>query len=244
MSAETDEAEPMLEVRDLQVAYGAAPALWGVSLDVRAGEMLVVVGPNGAGKTTLINAIAGLLRARAGRIAFAGRDLAQLAPHRFCAAGIAIVPEGRRLFTGMSVLENLELGSYLPAAKAHRRQSLEAAIALFPVLKEKLASPAGELSGGQQQMVAIARALMARPRLLLLDEPSLGLSPLIVHDVFAAIRQINAEGVSVLLVEQNVAMALELADRACVLEEGRIVAEGEPAALLARPEIQRAYLGV
>jgi branched-chain amino acid transport system ATP-binding protein len=233
----------MLEVRDLQVAYGAAPALWGVSLEVRDGEMLCVVGPNGAGKTTLINAIAGILRTRGGSIGFEGRDITQLPPHRFCAAGIAIVPEGRRLFTGMSVLENLELGSYLPAAKAHRQESLEAAIALFPVLKEKLASPAGELSGGQQQMVAIARALMARPRLLLLDEPSLGLSPLIVYDVFAAIRKINAEGVSVLLVEQNVTMAMAISDRAYVLEEGRIVAEGEPRALLARPEIQRAYLG-
>ena len=234
----------MLEVRDLQVAYGAAPALWGVSLDVRAGEMVCVVGPNGAGKTTLINALAGILRARSGRIVFEGRDITELPPHRFCEAGIAIVPEGRRLFTGMSVLENLELGSYLPAAKAQRKESLEAALSLFPVLQGKLASPAGELSGGQQQMVAIARALMARPRLLLLDEPSLGLSPLIVHAVFAAIRKINAEGVSVLLVEQNVAMAMEVSSRAYVLEEGRIVAEGEPDALLARPEIQRAYLGV
>ncbi|MGZ5132533.1 MAG: ABC transporter ATP-binding protein [Caldimonas sp.] len=234
----------MLEVRDLEVAYGAAPALWGVSLDVRAGEMVCVVGPNGAGKTTLINALAGILRTRGGRIAFEGQDITRLPPHRFCAAGIAVVPEGRRLFTGMSVLENLELGSYLPAARAGRRRSLDAALALFPALKEKLAAPAGELSGGQQQMVAIARALMARPRLLLLDEPSLGLSPLIVHDVFAAIRQINDEGVSVLLVEQNVATAMAVSDRAYVLEEGRIVAEGQPEALLARPEIQRAYLGV
>jgi branched-chain amino acid transport system ATP-binding protein len=234
----------MLELHDLQVAYGAAPALWGVSLEVRTGELLCVVGPNGAGKTTLINAIAGIQRTRGGRIVFEGRDITALPPHRFCEAGIAIVPEGRRLFTGMSVLENLELGSYLPVAKSHRRQSLDAVIALFPVLKEKLASPAGELSGGQQQMVAIARALMARPRLLLLDEPSLGLSPRIVHDMFAAIRRINAEGMSVLLVEQNVVMAMEVSTRAYVLEEGRIVADGAPAELLARPEIQRAYLGV
>ena len=234
----------MLEVRDLQVAYGAAPALWGVSLDVRAGELLAVVGPNGAGKTTLINAIAGIQRTRGGRIVFEGRDVTQLAPHRFCEAGIAIVPEGRRLFTGMSVRENLELGSYLPAAKVKRSESLAAVTALFPALVEKLASPAGELSGGQQQMVAIARALMARPRLLLLDEPSLGLSPRIVHDMFAAIRRINADGVSVLLVEQNVTMALEVCSRAYVLEEGRVVAKGAPADLLARPEIQRAYLGV
>ena len=234
----------MLELHDLQVAYGAAPALWGVSLEVRAGELLCVVGPNGAGKTTLINAIAGIQRTRSGRIVFEGRDITALPPHRFCEAGIAIVPEGRRLFTGMSVLENLELGSYLPAAKTHRKQSLEAALALFPALKEKLASPAGELSGGQQQMVAIARALMARPRLLLLDEPSLGLSPRIVHDMFAAIRRINAQGMSVLLVEQNVVMAMEVSTRAYVLEEGRIVADGAPDDLLARPEIQRAYLGV
>jgi branched-chain amino acid transport system ATP-binding protein len=234
----------MLEVRDLQVAYGAAPALWGVSIEVRERELLCVVGPNGAGKTTLINTIAGIQRARGGRLVLDGRDITALAPHRFIEAGIAIVPEGRRLFTGMTVLENLELGSYLPQAKAQRRESLDAALALFPALKTRLASMAGELSGGQQQMVAIARALMARPRLLLLDEPSLGLSPLIVHDMFAAIRRINAEGVAVLLVEQNVAMALDVAQRAYVLEEGRIVAEGAPDELLARPEIQRAYLGV
>ena len=226
------------------MAYGAAPALWGVTLRVAEGELLCVVGPNGAGKTTLINAIAGILRARSGVISMAGAELQALPPHRYCAAGIAVVPEGRRLFTKMTVLENLELGSYLPAAKARRRESLEQALELFPMLTEKLASPAGELSGGQQQMVAIARALMARPRLLLLDEPSLGLSPLIVEDMFGAIRRINAEGMSVLLVEQNVAMAMQVSTRAYVLEEGRMVAEGAPDELLARPEIQRAYLGL
>jgi branched-chain amino acid transport system ATP-binding protein len=234
----------MLEVHALQVWYGAAPALWGVSLTLGAGELLAVVGPNGAGKTTLINALCGIEPARAGRIVFAGEDITRWPAHRFCAAGIAVVPEGRRLFTGMTVRENLELGSYLPAAKAERGASLDAALELFPALREKLASPAGELSGGQQQMVAIARALMARPRLLLLDEPSLGLAPLVVEDMFDAVRRINAQGVAVLLVEQNVAMAMTLADRAYVLEEGRIVAEGEPDDLLARPEIQRAYLGV
>jgi branched-chain amino acid transport system ATP-binding protein len=234
----------MLEVRDLHVAYGAAPALRGVAFELRVGELLSVVGPNGAGKTTLVNTLAGLLRATRGRIVFEGRDIAALPAHRFCAAGIAIVPEGRRLFTRMTVRENLELGSYLRAARDHRRQSLDAVLALFPALVAKLASLAGELSGGQQQMVAIARALMARPRLLLLDEPSLGLSPRIVDDVFAAIRAINADGVSVLLIEQNVAMALAISSRAYVLEEGAIVAEGIPAELLARPEIQRAYLGV
>ncbi|WP_218668940.1 ABC transporter ATP-binding protein [Variovorax sp. KK3] len=234
----------MLEIRDLEVAYGAARALWGVSLDLHAGELLCVVGPNGAGKTTLIGAIAGMLRAKAGRIVLDGRDLTQLPAHRFCEAGIALVPEGRRLFAGMSVLENLELGSFTAQAKARRRQTLDQVIELFPVIEEKLASPAGELSGGQQQMVAIARALMARPRLLLLDEPSLGLSPRIVNDMFAAIRRINAEGMSVLLVEQNVAMAMEVSQRAYVLEEGRVVAEGLPAELMAQPEIQHAYLGV
>jgi len=234
----------MLELRELQVAYGPAPALWGVSLTLRAGELLSIVGPNGAGKTTLINAIAGVLRARAGKIVFEGQDITALPPHRFIAAGIALVPEGRRLFTGMTVRENLELGSYLKAARARRQASLDTVLDLFPALREKLPSLAGELSGGQQQMVAIGRALMARPRLLLLDEPSLGLSPLIVHEMFTAIGRINAEGTTVLLVEQNVTLALRMASRAYVLEEGRIVAEGAPDELLARPEIQRAYLGV
>ncbi|MBP7566646.1 MAG: ABC transporter ATP-binding protein [Burkholderiaceae bacterium] len=234
----------MLEVRDLQVRYGQAQALWGVSLDVAAGELVCVVGPNGAGKTTLINAIAGLNPVHAGRLVFEGRDVTRLAPHRFCDAGIAIVPEGRRLFTGMSVLDNLELGSYIASAKAHRQQTLERVLQLFPVLKEKLQAPAGALSGGQQQMVAIGRALMARPRLLLLDEPSLGLAPAIVLDMFRAIREINDSGTSVLLVEQNVVMAMEIARRAYVMEEGRIVADGAADELLARPEIRRAYLGL
>jgi branched-chain amino acid transport system ATP-binding protein len=234
----------MLEVRDLAVGYGAAPALVGVSLDVRQGELVCVVGPNGAGKTTLINTIAGLKRARAGRLAIGDRDLTAFPSHRFCAEGIAIVPEGRRLFTGMSVRENLELGSFLPRAKACRRESLEEVVTLFPALKARLTSLAGELSGGQQQMVAIARALMARPRLLLLDEPSLGLAPLIVEEMFHAIQRINGAGMTVLLVEQNVALAMEVSQRAYVLEEGAIVAEGDPRALLARPEIRRAYLGL
>ena len=234
----------MLEVRELHVAYGQAPALWGVDLALHAGELLCVVGPNGAGKTTLVNTLAGVLRARGGRIAFEGRDITALAPHRFCEAGIAIVPEGRRLFGSMSVLENLEVGSIVATARARRAQSLQAVLALFPALEAKLGQAAGELSGGQQQMVAIGRALMARPRLLLLDEPSLGLSPLIVHELFSAVQRINADGTAVLLVEQNVAPALRIARRAYVLDEGRVVAEGAPEALLARDELRRAYLGV
>ena len=237
-------ATALIETAGVGKAYGSFVALDDVSLTVADGELVSIVGPNGAGKTTLINAIAGIQPARAGRLVFAGRDITRLPPHRFCAAGIALVPEGRRLFTGMTVRENLELGSYLKAARAERRTSLDAVLDLFPALREKLESLAGELSGGQQQMVAIGRALMARPRLLLLDEPSLGLSPLIVHETFAAIRRINAAGTTVLLVEQNVALAMQMADRAYVLEEGRIVAEGAPDALLTRPEIQRAYLGI
>jgi branched-chain amino acid transport system ATP-binding protein len=235
----------MLEVRDLQVAYGQARALWGVSFTLRERELLCVVGPNGAGKTTLINALAGVLRAQSGHIVLDGRDITALPPHRFCEAGLAIVPEGRRLFGSMSVLENLEIGSLLAAAKAKRSESIEQVLALFPALKPKLAQAAGELSGGQQQMVAIGRALMARPRILLLDEPSLGLSPLIVQEMFGAIRRVNEEaGTAVLLVEQNVATALRVAHRAYVLEEGRMVAEGTPDELMSRDEIRRAYLGV
>ncbi len=233
----------MLELRAASVNYGAAPALSEVSLTVEEGELCVVVGPNGAGKTTLINALAGLHPIAAGRLVIDGRDITRLPRHRFCDQGIAIVPEGRRLFTGMSVRENLELGSYRAVAKARRASSLEEVLAIFPALEPKLDLAAGTLSGGQQQMLAIGRALMARPRFLLLDEPSLGLAPAIVLEVFRVIRQINARGVAVLLVEQNVAMALDLARRAYVLEEGRIVAQGPPAELISQPHIQRAYLG-
>jgi branched-chain amino acid transport system ATP-binding protein len=234
----------MLELRQLTVAYGEARAIWDLSLQVGRGELLCVVGPNGAGKTTLVNTIAGILKPMSGAIVMDGRDISRLAPHRYCEAGIALVPEGRRLFTGMTVAENLEIGSYLPAAKTRRRETLDEVLTLFPALQGKLPVPAGELSGGQQQMVAIARALMARPRLLLLDEPSLGLSPLVVVDMFKAIRKISASGITIVLVEQNVAMALRASHRACVLEQGRIVAEGAPDELMERPEIRQAYLGI
>lgn len=234
----------MLEVRDLKVSYGAAPALWDISIAVESGELVCVVGPNGAGKTTLINTIAGLNRAGGGSIVFDGVEMTRISPHRFCQAGIAIVPESRRLFTGMTVLENLELGSYLPEARAHRQETLEQVCDLFPAVRQKLHMPAGSLSGGQQQMVAIGRALMARPKLLLLDEPSLGLAPSIVMDMFDVIRRINADGLSILLVEQNVTMAMELATRAYVLEEGHVVMNGPANDLLQRAEVRKAYLGL
>jgi branched-chain amino acid transport system ATP-binding protein len=234
----------MLRVERVFVHYGAAPALWDVSLHVEAGELVCIVGPNGAGKSTLINTIAGLNRVTSGALTLGDCDLTRLPAHRFCSQGVAIVPEGRRLFTSMTVRENLELGSLLPGAKAARRASLDRVCGLFPALTVNLERPAGMLSGGQQQMVAVARALMAQPRLLLLDEPSLGLAPMIVSELFRIIRRVNAEGTAILLVEQNVALALELSVRAYVLEEGRIVAEGSPEALFARPELRRAYLGV
>jgi branched-chain amino acid transport system ATP-binding protein len=233
----------MLDVADLRVDYGAGPALCEVSLPMREGELACVVGPNGAGKTTLINALSGLLRASAGCIRMDGRDLTRLPAHRFCDAGIALVPEGRRLFARMSVRENLEIGSYARRARGTRAQTLDYVCTLFPPVREKLDAPAGALSGGQQQMVAIGRALMARPRLLLLDEPSLGLAPLMVQVMFRAIRDVNAAGTAVLLVEQNVAMALEIADHAWLLEEGRIVAGGEPGMILDHPDLRRIYLG-
>jgi branched-chain amino acid transport system ATP-binding protein len=233
----------VLELSNATVTYGAAPAVSSVNIRVDDGELVVIVGPNGAGKTTLINAMAGLHPLAGGMLVFDGRDLSRLPRHRFCDQGIALVPEGRRLFTQMSVKENLELGSYRRAAKAHRSESLNKVLDTFPVLRERLRSAAGTLSGGQQQMLAVGRALMARPKLLLLDEPSLGLAPAIVQEVFRVIRDINSRGVAVLLVEQNVAMALELARRAYVLEEGRIVAHGSARELRAHPHIERAYLG-
>jgi len=234
----------LLEARNLHVGYGDASAVWDVSLDVDAGEIVSVIGPNGAGKTTLINAIAGLLRCRSGELRFDGCDMNGVKAHDYCGHGIALVPEGRRLFVKMSVEENLELGCYLRAARAARTQSLERVYNLFPILRDKRRQPTGELSGGQQQMVAIGRALMARPRVVLFDEPSLGLAPAIVDDIFTIIERVRADGAAVLLVEQNVLKALETADRAYVLEQGRIVAQGLPADLLKQPHIREAYLGV
>ena len=234
----------LLEARNLHIGYGDAPAVWDVSLDVDGGEIVSVIGPNGAGKTTLINAIAGMLRCRMGSLRFDGADMTRVAAHAYCGHGIALVPEGRRLFAKMSVEENLELGCYLRAARGLRAESLERVYGLFPILRDKRRQPAAELSGGQQQMVAIGRALMARPRIVLFDEPSLGLAPTIVDDMFEIIARVRDEGTAVLLVEQNVLKALDIGDRAYVLEQGRIVAQGLPADLLKQPQIREAYLGV
>lgn len=234
----------LLEARNLHVGYGDAPAIWDVTLDVDAGEIVSVIGPNGAGKTTLVNAMAGLLRCRGGALRFDGVDMTRVPAHEYCSHGIALVPEGRRLFAKMSVEENLEVGCYLPGARAYRDQSLERVSCLFPILRDKRAQPAGELSGGQQQMVAIGRALMARPRIVLFDEPSLGLAPTIVDDIFGIIARVRDEGAAVLLVEQNVLKALEVADRAYVLEQGRVVSAGLPGDLMKQPHIREAYLGI
>ncbi|MCK6453845.1 MAG: ABC transporter ATP-binding protein [Alphaproteobacteria bacterium] len=233
----------MLEVEALEVAYGDAPALGPVDLALDAGELVAVVGPNGAGKTTLVNAVQRLLPIRAGRLRLDGKDVTQAGAQDMCARGVAIIPEGRRLFGTLSVEENLELGCYRREARARRDAGLERVYALFPMLKERRHQRARTLSGGQQQMVAIGRALMAAPRLLLIDEPSLGLAPAVVAQVFDAIGAIHAAGVSVLLIEQNVMRALAIAQRAYVLDGGRVAAEGRPAELLARPELREAYLG-
>ena len=234
----------MLEVRHLAIAYGDAPAVWDATLDVGESEVVAVIGPNGAGKSTLVNTIAGLQRARSGVLRFAGVDLRTVPAHLVCRHGIGLVPEGRRLFTRLSVEENLEIGCYRAEARSRRSATLERVYGLFPILRERRRQLAGSLSGGQQQMVAIGRALMARPRLLLLDEPSLGLAPAVVDAMFDIIRAIHAEGVAILLVEQNVVRALDIANRAYVLEEGRIVAEGPSEILRRESRIQEAYLGV
>ena len=229
----------LLEVRELAVSHGPIEVLHDVSLGVGEGEIVAVIGPNGSGKTTLLRTLAGVLRPRRGTIALAGRALAGEPAWRVVRHGIALVPEGRRIFADQTVRANLELG----AVSHGRLDRMPEAIARFPALRERLDQPAGALSGGQQQMLAIARGLMARPRVLLLDEPSLGLAPRLVREMLEAVRGIRAEGVSVLLVEQLAALALEVADRGYVLERGRIVAEGPARALAADPRIVRAYLG-
>jgi branched-chain amino acid transport system ATP-binding protein len=233
----------VLEVRELDAFYGDARALWGVSLDVRAGETVSVIGPNGAGKSTLIHAIARLHTRTRGRIAVGGTDLSGVATHRVCDHGVAIVPEGRRVFAHMTVHDNLCLGAYRPEARRGYQDQLERVCELFPRLRERADQLAGTLSGGEQQMVAIARALMARPRLLLLDEPTLGLAPVVIDEVFDALARIGAQGVSILLVEQDVERALGLATRAYLLVEGRVAAEGPSAELRDSDAVRAAVLG-
>src|SRR5438093_902421 len=234
----------MLKISGLSVAYGGLHALEDVSLEVAEGEFVTIVGPNGAGKTTLLRAISGAIRGAAGRLEFRGRDLTPLPAHQRAALGIAHVPEGRRIFSSLSVLENLELGSYRRAARAQRAEGLEAVLALFPVLRERRQQLAGSLSGGEQQMLALGRGLMAQPDLLLLDEPSQGLGPRVVEQIFETIDRIRqSRRLTLLLVEQRVVEALELCDRGSVLETGRVVLAGARDALLADPRVQRAYLG-
>jgi branched-chain amino acid transport system ATP-binding protein len=234
----------MLDVRGLSVFYGEAPALVDVTLTVGDGEILSIVGSNGAGKSTLVNTVVGLLPARAGQIVINGKDVARLPPHRVCEHGVAIVPEGRRIFPAMTVQDNLDLGTYRRDARERRDERLGWIHTLFPILKERAGQQAGTLSGGEQQMLAIGRALMAGPKLLLLDEPSLGLSPQLVDTIFDVIVEINRAGVSVCLVEQNVSRALDLSNRGYLIQEGRIVLEGSPDELLDNEDVRRACLGV
>jgi branched-chain amino acid transport system ATP-binding protein len=233
----------MLEIRGLDAFHGHAQALWGVDLDLADGEIISVIGPNGAGKSTLVNAVAGLLRTIRGEILVDGGNLAAIAAHQVCERGVAIVPEGRRVFAHMTVRENLLLGAHRRGARAGHREALAGVEKLFPRLAERSGQHAMHLSGGEQQMLAIGRALMARPRLLLMDEPSLGLAPVIIDEVFAAIQSINADGVSVLLVEQDVERALEISSRAYLLAEGRIVTSGPAAQLRDSGEVRRSVLG-
>ena len=234
----------LLALDDVSVHYGQVHALKGVSLHVEEGEVVTLIGANGAGKTTTLAAVSGLLVPSAGTIRFEGRDLASVAAHERVALGICQAPEGRRVFPGMTVMENLEMGAYARRAKrADLRPDLDRVFALFPRLAERKDQAGGTLSGGEQQMVAIGRALMARPRLLLLDEPSMGLAPKLVTQLFAIVGEINDQGTTVLLVEQNAAQALHRADRAYVLEAGRIVRSADAATLLDDESVKAAYLG-
>ncbi|HEX2501870.1 MAG TPA: ABC transporter ATP-binding protein [Methylomirabilota bacterium] len=235
----------MLTVERLSVAYGDFQVLWDVSLEVRPGEIVALLGPNGAGKSTLLNSVSGLVRPRQGRIELDGRRIDGLRAHERVTLGLAHVLERRRLFPYLTVRQNLLLGAYHPAAKAHRAESLARVEALFPRLRERHYQPAHTLSGGEQQMVAIGRGLMARPRLLLVDEPTLGLAPRVVGDILDVLRRINSEqGVTVLFIEQNVDLALSVAHRAYILESGHLLLDGTPDALRTSGEVRRVFLGL
>ncbi|MGQ9780049.1 MAG: ABC transporter ATP-binding protein [Bacillota bacterium] len=233
----------ILEVNEVHVYYGAIHALKGVSFAVAEGEIVTLIGANGAGKSTTLKTISGLLRPRSGSLRFAGEDLTRVPAHRLVALGISQVPEGRRVFANLTVMENLELGAYCRTDVAGIRQDLERVFSLFPRLAERRRQLAGSLSGGEQQMLAMARGLMSRPRLMLMDEPSMGLAPLLVQEIFRIIQEINAAGTTVLLVEQNAHMALSIAHRAYVLETGRIVLSGPAKELAQDPKVKEAYLG-
>ena len=234
----------MLTLEGVDAFYGDLQALHEVSLEVRAGELMALVGANAAGKTTTLRVISGTLPARGGRVLFEGQDLAAMPAHLRVAQGIVQVPEGRRLFPFMTVHENLLLGAHAPQARAQQEASLDYVLRLFPVLKDRATQLAGSLSGGEQQMCAIGRALMARPRLLMLDEPTLGIAPVLVQRIFETVAAINRDGVTVLLVEQNVRRALALAHRAVALENGRVVLSGPARELLADDRLKKAYLGM
>ncbi|MBN9425100.1 MAG: ABC transporter ATP-binding protein [Burkholderiales bacterium] len=234
----------MLEVDRLSVSYGDALALDGVSLTVNTGEIVALIGANGAGKTSLIRSVAGILKPSGGAIRFDGAEIGDLDSHRVCDLGVGQVAEGRQVFPSMTVRENLEIGGLLPRARVQASATMEKVFTMFPRLLERAAQPAGTLSGGEQQMLAIGRCLMGAPRLIMFDEPSLGLAPAVVADVLNTIRQLNDEGITILLVEQNVAASLRLADRAYVLENGSIVLEGTGEALLDDPRVKEAYLGL
>ena len=234
----------MLELSNLDAGYGGFQALFGITMSVKAGEAVAVIGSNGAGKTTLLRVISGLLPASSGAMTMEGTALRETPAHKIIETGIAHVPEGRRLFPRLSVENNLRIGAYIPAARQKFAERLDQVYTLFPRLKERRAQLAGTLSGGEQQMCAIARALMSGPKLVLLDEPSMGLAPVIVAQVFDLVRRIRSEGYTVLIVEQNVRQVLKIADRAYLLEVGRIKASGSSQELLASDEIRKAYMGI
>lgn len=233
----------VLEVKEISVAYGVIEALKGISFTVREGEIVALIGANGAGKTTTLRTVSGLLRPRKGQIFYQGQEITRLSPHQIVAMGLTHVPEGRRVFARMTVMENLEMGAYTCRSRAEFKANLERVFQRFPRLAERKNQLAGTLSGGEQQMLAIGRALMSRPRMLLLDEPSMGLAPLLVREVFSIIKEINEAGTTILLVEQNARMALSIAHRAYVLQTGEIILEGPAAELMERPEVRKAYLG-
>ena len=233
----------LLEVKDLEVAYGHIEAVQGISFEVHAGEIRTLVGANGAGKSTTLLALSGLLKPKAGSIRFEGEELTKLPTHKIVERGLVQVAEGRAILTTLTVRENLELGAYRRKDSAAIPRDIERVLALFPRLEERIGGLAGNLSGGEQQMLAIARALLAKPRLLLLDEPSMGLAPIIVQDIFRTLREINAEGLTIFLVEQNVRQALKIAQHGYVIESGRIVLDGSGSTLLHDPKVLAAYMG-